>query len=112
MSTTLFEKKNFVELLSPINFEKGWHTLINNTVNEIESILQTSPNKYNGFRIYEIKEKLGTLRIYTNSPPDIQIDNIIKKAIDDSETICEVCGKKATIKNFKVRCSGCRKKGL
>lgn len=108
----LYQKKYFVELLSPINFDNGWQPLVNKAIDDIEKVLETSRYHYNSFKIYEIKEKYGTLRIFTNSPPDIQIDTIIKKAINDSEHICEVCGKKATIKNFKVRCPSCRKKGL
>lgn len=107
----MLKDRHFVELSMPPVCLEGWHNLINSTLDEIQTVVDTK-QYYEHFKIREIKEKFGALRIYCNYPYDIRIDGIIKRAIEDSIHICEVCGKKGTLKNYKTRCPRCRRKGL
>lgn len=83
------------ENLMAFGFEcgKGWYPLIEETLDKIEACLKTIELEKNyPFRILQIKEKFGGLRIYCSSYyPEIE------KIIDDAEAksfkICEVCGK-------------------
>ena len=52
-------------------------------------------NFLDGFRILEIKEKWGELRLYTNYHND-KIERIIKKYTTLSRNICILCGKPDT----------------
>ena len=65
------------------------------------------------FRIEEIKEKYGTLRIYTNFTSD-KIDEVLRKYEDLSMMTCICCGKPATHYNtsgwINFVCKNCAEK--
>ena len=61
----------------------------------------------------QIKEKFGTLRVYTDNCSDAS-DAIIAEAEAMSGVTCEICGQMGKINNgpwYTVRCEGCAKKG-
>ena len=78
---------------SPICFEvgDGWYDLLETLWGNLDLYLETFPPEE---RIYItcVKEKFGSLRVYTN-----QHDDGVQKIIDDAEAqsnyVCEVCGK-------------------
>jgi hypothetical protein len=92
-----------------IEHNDGWFDLLWRLFEGIEKILEQD----SGFRILQIKEKFGSLRIYTNFTSDL-IDTLINKAELESEKICEDCGKKGKIINYngwlRCQCSKCLKK--
>ena len=57
-------------------------------------MLTWSEEEYDDFRIIEIKEKYGSLRVYVNHEPE-KLHEIIKKYSKMSEEICVDCGKPA-----------------
>jgi hypothetical protein len=92
-----------------IEHNDGWFDLLWRLFEGIEKILEQD----SGFRIMQIKEKFGTLRIYTNFTSDL-IDTLINKAELESEKICEDCGKKGKVVEYngwlRCQCSKCLKK--
>jgi hypothetical protein len=80
---------------------KGWNSLIN-------LLFRVIP----GDRIYDIKEKYGTLRISILSDDDIEYDFIIGLEYASSK-ICEVCGCPGETRDrpwIKTLCDECNKK--
>jgi len=78
----------------------GWHDLIEKMMEEISAL------KLEGFYFTQIKEKFGTLRVYTNYYNE-EVEAIIQKYEDISAVTCEVCGKPGTINDggwLQVRC--------
>jgi ribosomal protein S14 len=69
---------------------KGWHGLIQPIFDYVK---EYNRDKDVGERIVirQIKEKYGSLRIYTNFVTD-ELDEIIEKAEAESTRVCELCG--------------------
>jgi type IV secretion system protein VirD4 len=67
----------------------GWHGLLAPIFEEIN--LYNSENKKNEIEIGQIKEKYGTLNIYTTRCPDY-IKGMISLAEEESGHTCEICG--------------------
>ena len=87
----------------------GWYDLIDRTCEKIQRILNGR-----NLRFTQIKEKFGSLRIYTQ-PYIEEIDDIIDKAEDESFEICENCGTTNNVitTNYGwvyTRCNNCLKK--
>jgi hypothetical protein len=86
---------------------EGWGDIIYNLCKELEAL---QPNLI----IFQIKEKFGGLRFYTQGHTK-QSDQLIRKAEEEAWHTCEVCGKPGS--NFsdkgwlKVRCEECKKDG-
>ena len=72
--------------------EDGWHEAFGDMLLEElrESLVKT--NDLKTFRIEQIKEKWGALRLYYHGGND-EVDNIIDKYSHLSENICMICGK-------------------
>ena len=84
----------------------GWRLLLYSLFKEIESHLKNEPD----FRIYQIKEKFGRLRIYSSASMGSKIDNLILQAEKTSEKICEKCGDPGKMRRdswAKVLCDKC-----
>ncbi len=84
----------------------GWYDLIDHMMQEISDL------KIEGFYFTQIKEKFGTLRVYT-SVYDERVEGILAKYEQLSSTTCEVCGKFGTINDggwLSVRCDEHRSK--
>jgi hypothetical protein len=91
-----------------IECENGWENLLYRLFEGIEKILEQDSD----FRIMQIKEKFGSLRVYTNFSNDL-IDTLINKAELESEKICEDCGKKGKLVKLngwlRTQCQKCFK---
>jgi len=89
-----------------IECDGGWYELLDNMMAKIDSL------HVDGFVFEQIKEKFGTLRVYSyGSTPEI--DKIIDEAERLSETTCELCGKPGKIRGSRwitVRCDECEEK--
>lgn len=115
LETTI--RRDFRELFSletgnQIWCQDGWYELIYDTLKKIYNLSK-------GIAIIQIKEKFGALRIYIkNVDPENEnyekILDIIDLTETKSKTICENCGKPATIMNYhgwlKTVCDECIKK--
>ena len=74
---------------------EGWRKAFSNMMTEEIREVLVEENFLNEFRILEIKEKWGELRLYTNYHND-KIERIIKKYTTLSRNICILCGKPDT----------------
>ena len=74
---------------------EGWRKAFGNMMMEELREVLIEENFLDGFRILEIKEKWGELRLYTNYHND-KIERIIKKYTTLSRNICILCGKPDT----------------
>lgn len=72
-----------------ISTRGGWATLIEDALEGIDATLK--PEELEHFRISDLKEKYGTLRVYTQNAPDA-VDPIVEVAERRSALTCEVCG--------------------
>ena len=104
----MFPVRNVEDIdLEMLYFEcnEGWNKLIYSALKEISQLDTT-----NSIRILQIKEKFGTLRIYTNHVTD-EIDDVINKYEQLSSVTCEVCGKPGKCGNtgglIKTLCKEC-----
>ena len=70
---------------------KGWSKIIDYLYDNLEI-----PKK---IRVYQVKEKFGTLRFYVSGTTKEE-DVIIRNAENMSEVTCEQCGEPATVKNW------------
>jgi type IV secretion system protein VirD4 len=68
---------------------RGWYGLVLPIIEEIKIYNEKKP--VNDIRIDQIKEKYGTLRLYTSWSPNY-IEGMITKAEKESKHICEFCG--------------------
>jgi hypothetical protein len=67
----------------------GWSKLIEDMIKKIQQIVKEK--QLTDFHFEQIKEKWGTLRVYTsNSCPEI--DKVIEEAEHISAVTCEICG--------------------
>lgn len=81
-------EKSETESLMCFGFEcgKGWYNLIDELCQKIKD---TNPPE--DFEIIQVKEKFGTLRVYTNYSTK-EIEELITEAENKSAVTCEVCG--------------------
>lgn len=93
-----------------MDFGDGWNELITNMSEDIRNLIES---KYDGnldFTISYMKEKFGTLSIFTFGHPD-DIDYIISQAEHDSGHICETCGNFGELRESHLwlytRCDKC-----
>ena len=89
----------------------GWFALLD----RLSAKLAKDP----AIRVVQVKEKYGRLKVYwegdENAPPDPRLDDeieaAIRKAADESERTCEVCGEPGTHEErhrwWSVRCKPC-----
>lgn len=75
--------------------EPGWAGLLDEAFGRIGALMATFPEAT--ITGLQVKEKLGTLRLYmsTRLPPEIESDVnvILRDAEHRSETTCQVCGR-------------------
>jgi hypothetical protein len=88
----------------------GWEKIVEKALQEIEEIDPT-------FRIDQIKEKFGGLRIYVTSPMGLQneIQKVIRRAESAADETCSLCSVEyegqADV-GFSPRCGEHRSTGL
>lgn len=84
-----------------IYYNEGWHILINSLCHLIEQEINQMPLELQDqFKVEQIKQKFGSLRVYLNrSTP--YIDGAIQLAESLSIHLCECCGGVGEIKSVK-----------
>jgi len=74
----------------------GWHPLIKELLDKLQKYVNAFPQLMH-FRIVQIKEKWGSLRVYTNFGTDVS-NKCIEEYEKKSTTICEICGKPGNLR--------------
>ena len=79
----------------------GSLTIVENVLSELD---RAAPD----VRVTQVKEKLGSLRVYTEDKTDDMVREIVGRAEVRSATICEVCGEAGNLFRddgwVRVRC--------
>lgn len=101
-------EKPLTHSLMGFGFEcgKGWFNLIDELCQKIKD---TNPPE--DFKIIQLKEKFGGLRVYTNCSTN-EIEKLISEAENKSELTCEICGEEGKITGeywVKTLCDKCKK---
>lgn len=75
----------------------GWQPLVKRLLTSIDTALTDTDARE--FRIFQVKEKWGTLSFYFQSPDRVrdQINGLVERASQESATTCMQCGKPAAI---------------
>lgn len=100
-------EKGIQNTLMGFGFEcgEGWFPILERLFEAISKL-----DKPEGFEITQVKEKYGTLNVYTQSSTD-EIDILIDKAEYESSATCEVCGHVGTLSKrngwYKTLCNNC-----
>ncbi len=87
---------------------KGWRDII---VSYLPRLSKTVKENNLNYRILQVKEKFGSLSIYSDGYYD-QTDFIIDQIEEDCSKNCEKCGNPGTFKAdgwYRVTCSECEK---
>jgi len=97
-----------------ISVGEGWFKLVLSFSKQMEKlILNESPSSRKFFSCSQLKEKFGSLRVYTRSSTN-KMDDLIGKAEAKSAEICENCGDSAKVEDIggwlSCICSKCLKK--
>ena len=74
--------------------DNGWYGILDKAFSAIQKHLIENPGME--FKLEQVKEKYGTLRIYCYGG-DEYIDGVVTKAEKESEHTCEICGKKGKL---------------
>jgi len=70
----------------------GWYGILDNLFEQIVKALANEPEEYRvKFRIIQVKEKFGGLRVYKTGGNEA-IDRLIEEAQWESFKVCERCG--------------------
>lgn len=99
----LLTKYSFLSLRWGFEIGPGWYQIIKKLLQQIKA---TEPKA--NFKIVQIKEKFGGLRVYCqHASPEVL--ELIDKAALLSYTTCESCGRKAEVKEseegwLRARC--------
>jgi len=92
--------------------EDGWFDLLLELTEKAEAIIRTLPGEeQRRFRVTQVKEKCGTLRVYTREIYE-PLFFLFREGRERSEQICELCGKPGHLYENKrgwivTRCEGC-----
>jgi hypothetical protein len=111
----LFEKFPFVrgsgditKDLMDFGFEcgDGWFQILYALFDAIQNLTVVPPD----FKVVQVKEKFGTLRVYTDFSSE-DINHLISLAEDASSLVCESCGAPGKLTRnhgwFKTLCDKC-----
>jgi len=90
-------KSNFPCLVDCISLDinDGWSNLVMDVIHEVEKE-NLNLNKSKKIKVTCVKQKFGSLRIYSENMT-ARINAVIEKAETISHTICEDCGSKDKI---------------
>jgi hypothetical protein len=83
--------KNIVTSDCEFGFDEGWDTLVDDALTAIKAYISHKPELSKVCKVHCIKEKFGTLRIYTTKT-DEYLNGITTLANIISEHTCELCG--------------------
>lgn len=85
--------------------DKGWFPILERLFEALSKL-----DKPEGFEITQVKEKYGSLIVYTNYSTD-EIDDLIEKAEAESLITCELCGQAGSMTKYggwyRVLCNCC-----
>lgn len=84
---------------------EGWFELFLQMCEDIRKPLEED-NRLNEFRFLQVKEKYGSLRVYTTGA-SIEVHDIIDKYEFLSQQVCSVCGNPATVMTYGYICPYC-----
>lgn len=93
----VFEKNG--ELTVPKDCNDGWNAIVLEFVNKLQDIVDEN-QELSEIKITYIKEKWGALRINLIGYTD-EIYKLVEDAEKRSCTVCEICGKKGTMREHK-----------
>jgi len=106
------KKYDFLHMPFGIECGPGWFIILDKLFLSIQKEIEK--NNISDFRITQVKEKFGELRIYYNHV-NKNIDNLINKASRESLSTCELCGKKGKIRTIgwlTTLCDKCYKDAM
>ena len=90
----------------------GWKEIVLSYLPKLSKIVKE--NNIEDFRIVQIKEKFGTLRIYTRGSSNEEIQNLISEMEKICDSTCDRCGSKEGILRgngwVRVTCDECEEK--
>jgi len=96
--------------------DEGWHGIIEELVEGIERVADKEEDNWirKHIRVFQVKEKFGTLRFYLAAYTTDELVKLIRKAEERSATICEACGKPGKLRKvlggyLKTLCEDCYK---
>ncbi|ANL12011.1 MULTISPECIES: hypothetical protein [unclassified Rhizobium] len=100
MMDTSALKSKYPRLVDDPYFEckEGWAGLLDDFLSVVDRVLPADRE----FRLLQVKEKMGGLRIYYSAVPSEaaeEIRNAERRAEMRSEHICETCGKRGRMSN-------------
>lgn len=87
------ENYTFIDLRFGKEYDPGWDKIVEDLCEKIQQL-----NLPNDFKIVQIKEKFGGLRVYTNYTTD-ELQSLIRKAEELSFKTCEHCGEPGKLRN-------------
>lgn len=111
-------KEEFAPLYDCISFGfdcgDGWYDILHDLSVKItaackENNIEIDPKKEFGFGVIQVKEKYGTLRVYTSFSFDV-IDVLIEEAQEKTHKTCEECGNAGVVRKdlwLFCRCDEC-----
>jgi len=110
-----YTRPGWKEGLMVFGFEcgDGWFPILWDLSRDIESILQRGPEELRErFQVVQVKEKYGTLRVYTKWSTE-EIEDCIDRAEARSAKTCEMCSRpgETTTSNggwVRTECDECR----
>jgi len=112
-----FQKNQFSMNKNRFHFEtgNGWFQILYDMALELETEMVKIPLRYTEeFQFYQIKNKFGMLRPYSNLSMVKEVDSlraIIDKAVLKSNFVCENCGCETKERNGMISlCEECKKK--
>lgn len=75
-----------------IECNDGWYQILHKASGELHRLIKALPSdQWQFYKVDQIKEKWGLLRIYLSCETE-EMDRIIREAETASETTCEDCG--------------------
>lgn len=103
----------FFDANTEVGVPDGWYEIVRNTLTQIAAVQD------NHFKVLQIKEKFGGLRIYGSYAVGLgkQISPLLDAAETESYKVCEDCGTKEKVTTEPLKgghwiltlCEGCRK---
>jgi hypothetical protein len=77
--------------------EDGWEPLVREVSVKVEAIIVAMPEEERSrYRMFQVKQKLGGLRLYMNKDSTKEIDELLNESEHRSFSICETCGGSGT----------------
>lgn len=112
-------KNPWRELVNTVSYGAGWHDLIIELMVKIEELYNVHGESMEGFKIYDIKEKYGGLRVVfdklsDNESLNIAINDLLVLYDEKSYTVCDECGESGVLRKndsgwLQVLCVECAK---